>query len=309
MPDTRRPDGTLYTKDTATTETITQLIWRILSGKVKDAHLEAENIHGALIAIICMTFVSTLVMWLLNISGLKEVNFLFFFVGGMYLVTKLSHPKIVVSAAVAGAGVQGLRDEDITQGAAKGTVVLYQIFLGILLGFWILAGILSTWSFALSPASFFPIAAMGMVIAITIEFFDMKGNVFPIVIIGYALVIIAIATWKTFPDEVTGYFVSEDTEVLVPAVAQPTVTHESATWETTEDGTLPVNVWSKTFNIGNGCRTLYDGGNGTDFIVRYRLDSSEWKIHPGGNNYPPANEVQFMLKKPRTAVPVKVTCF
>ena len=91
------------------------------------------------------------------------------------------------------------------------------------------------------------------------------------------------------------------------ATVQPNVHETEATWKRNESGAIPVGVWSETFHIKVGCKADYDAGVGTDFRVRYRFYSPEWKdLQPG--TWPPTNEAQFMLLRPRTTVPIKVTC-
>lgn len=91
------------------------------------------------------------------------------------------------------------------------------------------------------------------------------------------------------------------------ATTSAQATKQEAKWERLADGSIPVGVWSETFTIEVGCKTFYDAGIGTDFNVRYRFYTNEWTaLKP--DTYPPANEVQFILLKPRKVVPIKVTC-
>jgi hypothetical protein len=76
-------------------------------------------------------------------------------------------------------------------------------------------------------------------------------------------------------------------------------TAKNASWAVYEkDGSIPVGVWSESYMPPPGSKTFYDSGNGSVYRIRYRLYKNEWTIHPGGNNYPPANEIQFMALKP-----------
>ncbi|MFZ2253089.1 MAG: hypothetical protein WAW13_02840 [Minisyncoccia bacterium] len=82
----------------------------------------------------------------------------------------------------------------------------------------------------------------------------------------------------------------------------------SAKWaQTADDGSIPVGVWSESTMLPPGSMTYYDAGNGTVYQIRYRLYGGKWTIHPGGNNFPPANEIQFRaLKGSLTKIPFTV---
>ncbi len=170
---------------------------RLLTRGWDATNAHAENLQAAIIGILLFILIATLAMWCFNISGLKEVNFIFFFIGGLYLVAKFSQPKMVVAGAVIGTVAGGLRDKDLSQSAAEGVKWLYKIALGLVLGFWVLAGMLATWSFENAPAAFFPVAAMTMLLAVMVEFFEMKGGMFKKVLVAYAVGVIIVALWQT----------------------------------------------------------------------------------------------------------------
>lgn len=97
----------------------------------------------------------------------------------------------------------------------------------------------------------------------------------------------------------------EGAKVATEQSVRPTA---SAKWaQTADDGSIPVGVWSESTMLPPGSMTYYDAGNGTVYQIRYRLYGGKWTIHPGGNNFPPANEIQFRaLKGGLTKIPFTV---
>ncbi len=121
-----------------------------------------------------------------------------------------------------------------------------------------------------------------------------------------AVVLCVLTWWKNLPDEILGVASATEQRNSV-ATIQPNVHETVAVWKRTESGEIPVGVWSETFHIKVGCKADYDAGVGKDFKVRYRFYSLEWKeLQPG--TWPATSEAQFMLLRPRTTVPIKVTC-
>jgi hypothetical protein len=164
--------------------------------------LQAKRIHAMLIGIIVASLVIITIMWGINIAGGKQINIIFFLLGGLYIILQTTKPVTVTVAAGAGAVVAGLADKDLSQGALTGLKALYRVTIGALFGFWALAGLLATWSFQENPASFFYVMAMVLTIAVTVELFGMKSNKLTAkVIIIYASAVITVAFWDTITDD------------------------------------------------------------------------------------------------------------
>jgi hypothetical protein len=202
-----------------------QQMMRLLTGSWDAANTHAENLHGMLIGTVIFVIAMILVMWGFNITSMKEVNLIFFLIGGLGLVAKFSQPRMIVASAAIGAVAGGLQDKDISKNAAEGVKWLYKVGLGMLLGFWVLAGLLATWSFERAPAAFFPIAAMAMLLAVAVEFFEMKGGMFKKVLIAYAVGVILISLAKTIPSPFTekevGAAVPQRDATIPPAEISP----------------------------------------------------------------------------------------
>ena len=110
-------------------------------------------------------------------------------------------------------------------------------------------------------------------------------------IIAILTIIVPLLFWWR-SDEVQ----NEMHKVATEQSVTPTAT---AKWkEVTEDGSIPVGVWSESTMLPPGSKTFFDAGNGTVYQIRYRLYKSEWTVHSGGNNFPPADEIQFKAMKP-----------
>lgn len=104
------------------------------------------------------------------------------------------------------------------------------------------------------------------------------------------IILVLLAWWKNMPNAEKG------TKIATEQSVTPTAT---AKWkEVTEDGSIPVGVWSESTMLPPGSRTFFDAGNGTAYQIRYRLYKSEWTVHSGANNFPPADEIQFKAMKP-----------
>lgn len=121
--------------------------------------------------------------------------------------------------------------------------------------------------------------------------------------------------WRNLPslspgNDVSAGAVTDEAQKQLPTAApSSTSTIQEARWSEgdTNDGSLPIGTWSEILSADPGCKIHFDGGNGVDYMVRYRLHSGEWEDHEPGT-YPKADEVQFMLLKPVGRVPVRITC-
>jgi hypothetical protein len=163
---------------------------------------KAKAVHNTLIGVIVAAFAVIVLMWYINISGGKAYNIVLFLAGGLYIAVSFSRPLVAATAAGAGAVVAGLADKDLSQGALTGLKALYKVTVGTLFGFWVLAGLLATWSFEKNPSSFFYVMAMVLTIAVTVELFEMKSNKLAAkVIITYAIGVIAVAFWQTIDNQ------------------------------------------------------------------------------------------------------------
>lgn len=74
-----------------------------------------------------------------------------------------------------------------------------------------------------------------------------------------------------------------------------------------DDGSLPINAWSKTMKIQVGCTVEFDPGNGSAYKLQTRL-YGEWEDHVPGTNVR-ATDIQYMILKPGIKkIPVVVHC-
>lgn len=213
--------------------------FRIIGGVAELTASKAERIYNSLIITLLGTVGLVVIMWAINAYGAKEINFIFFFLGGILLLIMGFTPRVVGISAVAGLAVNGLQDKDLSQGTVSGMKALYKVVTGILFGFWIVAGLLATWSFKEAPMAFWLVATMAMVIGVAIEFYEIKGGVFKWVVIIYAIGVILAAFWQTFPQE---WKPSRNADTP-PATASTQVAKHEARWERQADGSISVGVW------------------------------------------------------------------
>lgn len=254
--------------------------FRIVSGTAELTESKAERIYNTLIITMLGTMGLLLVMWAINAYWMKEINFFFFFLGGILLLVMGFTPRVVGMSAVAGLAVNGLQDKDLSQGTVSGVKVLYKVVTGILFGFWVVAGLLATWSFKEAPMAFWPVATMAIVIGIVIEFFEMKGGVFKWVVIIYAVGVILVAFWQTLPSGVKSMFV------------------------TTNEATLDEWIITKV-PVGCGLKFSHDSAL---YQVEYRFYDTAWHEYKVGTS-PNASEVRYKaLTNGLVRMPVRVTC-
>lgn len=174
----------------------------LLEDSASITSLKAKQIHAMLMKVILASLVIILIMWAINSLGWKQFNIIFFLLGGLYILVQVTKPFTVAVAAGAGVVLAGLNDKDKSQGALTGLYALYKITIGALFGFWVLAGLLATWSFEERPASFFYVMAMVLTIAVTVEVYTLKGSKMSAkVIVTYAVLVILAALWQTITKE------------------------------------------------------------------------------------------------------------
>ncbi|HXK37883.1 MAG TPA: hypothetical protein VJ579_02350 [Candidatus Paceibacterota bacterium] len=144
----------------------------------------------------------TFVMWLLNIFGLKELNYVFFFLGGIMIFFIGFNPATIVTSILVGAVAGGINREGIMKGALTGPARLLYFIIGLLYAFFALAGLLATTSFAESPSSFFAIMAMTMLLGVATAFVGAKASKFAFAVVAvYAAYICVRAIWAIIPVE------------------------------------------------------------------------------------------------------------
>lgn len=256
-----------------------QIIWRIIQGSAQITEEEANNVYKSLVMALVAMFGLTFVMWGLNAIGAKEINYIFFFFGGMLILIMGFTPRLVGLSAVGGFVINGLNDKDKSQGMVKGIQGLIKAVSGILLGFWIASGVLATWSFREAPMAFFPIAAMALTIGVTVQFYGMKGGVFKWVVLIYALGVIGTAFYQTFPKEWK--------EAATPAPRSSTPTTRVAPAQTSMPNSVgvvhsfmaPEASWSTSIAVSSDRCIRWWGKNpdGNEFATQVRgVVDSKW---------------------------------
>jgi hypothetical protein len=116
-----------------------------------------ENGAKAIWAIALSAIGLILVMWILNIIGLKEINYIFFFFGGIAIFMAGINPITLLASIFVG-GISGKIDGDgFFKGIKKGVNDLFHFVNGIAYAFVLLSGVAAIISFKESPSSFFAI--------------------------------------------------------------------------------------------------------------------------------------------------------
>lgn len=116
-----------------------------------------ENSAKAIWAIALSAIGLILIMWILNICGLKELNYIFFFLGGIAIFMAGINPITLIASIFVG-GISGKIDgKGFFKGTKQGVNNLFHFVNGIAYAFVLLSGIASVISFKESPSSFFAI--------------------------------------------------------------------------------------------------------------------------------------------------------
>ena len=179
-------------------------LWSLILGTTTLGLEEASKIYRKLVVIGCAAIGVILLGWLFNISGfLLWMNYILFFSGLILILLLGLAPFPVAVGAGAGTVFAALQDEDLSQGVVKGIVATYRIVMGILFWYLFIMGILCTWSFQESPWSFFPIAAMGSLLAVMAVHYELQSRwLLTSFVTLYTLAVIAVGVWNTIPKEI-----------------------------------------------------------------------------------------------------------
>ncbi|MEX0917788.1 MAG: hypothetical protein WDZ93_01395 [Candidatus Paceibacterota bacterium] len=127
--------------------------------------MRAEDLHFAFTVTLLASFFAVFCMWLVNIAGAPGLNLFFLFVGAILFVILFTRVEFFFAALGLGAVVQGLRNEDITQGSILGVSTLFKVMFGAVFYFTFAALILSVVPFSGAPGAFWGIAAVLVVVS------------------------------------------------------------------------------------------------------------------------------------------------
>lgn len=276
---------------------------------VAHAHLlkdAADELYKTLVKLAFAAMAGVLVMWALNAGGAKEVNFAFFFLGVIVFAIWIFAPTRLLIAAGAGAAVQGLKDEDLTQGAIKGIVTLYKVALGVMLWFMIVAGILSVISFQAKPLVFFPVVAM--LLLITVAYASVKNGTVKALIAIFGTAVIVFYMFALVPDD-WKFWKSEGRtnqtqpgKVVAPAAPASLQLNGEVAWDKLEaDGSVPVGVWSQKLAGRPFCSVSL--AHDTSFKRQFQNNSTAWVDYVPGTS-PDFTAWRFQATEPGKTPPV-----
>ncbi|MFW6210179.1 MAG: hypothetical protein ACOC4E_01670 [Patescibacteria group bacterium] len=131
-------------------------------------------------------------MWLINISGMEGLNFLFYFAGAILIgMTSFAPQKLiaVLGLGTVAAPAFGLRPVP----GAKAAFDLYtKIVSTILLYFLLAAGFLATWSFEANPGAFFPMFASVVMIGFLQLYYQKSGEWTYALAMAYNLILLGM---------------------------------------------------------------------------------------------------------------------
>lgn len=147
-----------------------------------------------------MTLFVTVFMWLMNIAGFKEINYFFFFIGGIMIFFIGLNPIAVIASVLYGGVSGGIRKEGVMKGALDGPGRLIHLIVGLMYTYFCIAGVLATTSFKESPSSFFAILAMVTLFCAMSVFFSRGfGRLARFLTYTYAFYVCTCALWAIVP--------------------------------------------------------------------------------------------------------------
>lgn len=296
-----------------------------------------------------------LVSWGLVFVGWHNVNWGLALVGAIGMAIWGYSPRRFFIAMGMGALVQGLRDEDLTQGAILGIVTWHKVVRSSIAAFLCCEIMLATPIFDKSPLLFIPILVILLtMLMVYVSDFGEKLKTIALVATGVALLAysypVGMSHWNAHNKKPapgasegsqgtgasgqqagagsaasapegpqytpprpgtpsTGSVERQMTASQVPESARATSTITTPTWnKPSEDGDLPMEVWSKSMMIDPGCGVTFDAGNCVKYVVRFRYQGGEWSEHTCAGAFPTGDEVQFKVLEPMKKVPVRLTC-
>lgn len=135
---------------------------------------EARDLHALLIFLLVFGAVIITEMWVVNVWLWPAINIPQTLAGALLLVITATKPKVIFTVTLLGGLVQGLRDEDITQGTIKGIGVLFKVLWGALFYFTAIGTVLSLISFAWSPITFWAVALVILTVQAMFAYYEVK---------------------------------------------------------------------------------------------------------------------------------------
>lgn len=153
-----------------------------------------EGSRGGVLAL----FVLTLIMWVLNITGLEAVNLLLAYVGLFLIFFAFTMPKLILVVIPVEGFSAWLRDEDASQGAAESLGKLSKIAIWIFFAFSMNSLVLATWSFSESPMSFWGLELIVITFAAWGAVYNARGNMSKKLTSGYLVIAAVALIWSTF---------------------------------------------------------------------------------------------------------------
>lgn len=139
-------------------------------------------------------------MWLINIAGFRELNFIGFFLGGAAILVVAFRPEALLAAMGIGAVAGWLGNRNTSQGVLRGVQALHKLTVGALFAFWGAAGLLAVHPWQQSPGAFWAILASILVVVSVFQLYDIKATALRVtVVVGYTAVVCVYALWSTVP--------------------------------------------------------------------------------------------------------------
>jgi len=161
---------------------------------------KTQRVMRRLIILIILLIASVPLMWLVNITGHREWNFVPFFLGAVVILLTALRFDTILFAFGAGTLHGTLTNGDLSQGVQSGVRTWRKITTGTLSIFWTTAGLLTVHPWHESPMSFWVLAAAILVVVSFLEYHELKLRALKLTLIfGYAGAVSIYSLINTIP--------------------------------------------------------------------------------------------------------------
>lgn len=277
----------------------------------------AKDLYILMIIIVLAAITAISLMWSANVWLSPAVNVVPTLLGAILMLFASTHPKVILGTMGLGAVIQGLRDEDITQGAVQGISVLFKLFLGTMFYFTVAGAALSLIPFASFPMIFWAVVLVVMAVQSMFGFYDISaGHWTRRIVVSSAILVLIVygavwafkdtgiakwakRTWVTNVEECLGSMrcptetvYDLPKQVKVPAGKSGTLiaSDDWSDWREFNQGSC-FRIWTANPDVPD-VRAKFLNKDGDEFI---NMDNDEYM----------AETVAFSVKS-RLAAPVKV---
>ncbi len=146
-------------------------------------------------------------MWIINITGYREWNFIPFFLGGLGILAITFRLDTMLLILGIGTLHGAVTEWSIREGISSGLIAWRKVTTGALSIFWVTAGLLAIHPWQESPKSFWLLVSAVLIAVSFLEYHEVKLRALKLVLVlGYVGAVGVYAFWNTVPGLWQGRF-------------------------------------------------------------------------------------------------------